>query len=180
MRTVVDILQTVFFKTFCPTKLIDLYSIITEFCSQWTYWQLISIGSGNAFVPNRCHAITWTNNCPDVWRMNSTMKGINWHETWWRHQMETFTALLAICAGNSPITGEFPTQRPATRSLDFSLIYAWTKGWVSNREAGGLGRYLVSYDVTVMMYLEINPNFHFSIATHHPSPPLSHPSTSKC
>ena len=37
---------------------------------------------------------------------------------WWRHQMETFTALLAICAGNSPVPGEFPTQRPVTRSFD--------------------------------------------------------------
>ena len=35
-----------------------------------------------------------------------------------RHQMETFLALLAFCAGNSPVTGEFPTQRPVTRSLD--------------------------------------------------------------
>ena len=32
--------------------------------------------------------------------------------------METFSALLAICAGNSPVPGEFPTQRPVTRSLD--------------------------------------------------------------
>ena len=38
--------------------------------------------------------------------------------TWWRHQMETFSALLAICAGNSPVPGEFPTQRPVTRSFD--------------------------------------------------------------
>ena len=38
--------------------------------------------------------------------------------TWWRHQMETFSALLAICAGNSPVTGEFPTQRPVTRFFD--------------------------------------------------------------
>ena len=37
---------------------------------------------------------------------------------WWRHQMETFFALLAICAGNSPVPGEFPTQRPVTRSFD--------------------------------------------------------------
>ena len=35
-------------------------------------------------------------------------------ESWWRHQMETFSALLAICAGNSPI----PAQRPVTRSFD--------------------------------------------------------------
>ena len=37
---------------------------------------------------------------------------------WWRHQMETFSALLAICAGNSPVTGEFPAQRPVTQSFD--------------------------------------------------------------
>ena len=38
--------------------------------------------------------------------------------SWWRHQMETFSALLAICAGNSPVPGEFPSQRPVTRSFD--------------------------------------------------------------
>ena len=32
--------------------------------------------------------------------------------------METFSALLAICAGNSPVTGEFPAQRPVTRIWD--------------------------------------------------------------
>ena len=38
---------------------------------------------------------------------------------WWRHQTETFSALLALCAGNSLVTGEFPSQRPVTRSFDF-------------------------------------------------------------
>ena len=38
--------------------------------------------------------------------------------SWWRHQMETFSSLLAICAGNSPVPGEFPAQRPVTRSFD--------------------------------------------------------------
>ena len=37
---------------------------------------------------------------------------------WWRHQMKTFSALLAICAGNSTVTGEFPAQRPVTRNFD--------------------------------------------------------------
>ena len=40
------------------------------------------------------------------------------HFPWWRHQMESFSALLAICAGNSPVTGEFPAQRAVTRSFD--------------------------------------------------------------
>ena len=32
--------------------------------------------------------------------------------------METFFALLAICTGISPVTGEFPAQSPVTRSFD--------------------------------------------------------------
>ena len=42
----------------------------------------------------------------------------DWMRTWWRHQMETFSALLAICAGNSPVPGELLAQRPVTRSFD--------------------------------------------------------------
>ena len=38
--------------------------------------------------------------------------------TWWRHQMETFSTLLALCAGNSPVTGEFPSHRPVTWSFN--------------------------------------------------------------
>ena len=32
--------------------------------------------------------------------------------------METFPALLDLCAGNSPVNGEFPSQRPVTRNFD--------------------------------------------------------------
>ena len=42
--------------------------------------------------------------------------------SWWRHQMETFSALLALCAGNSSVIGEFLWQRPVTRCFMFSLI----------------------------------------------------------
>ena len=55
---------------------------------------------------------------------------------WRRHQMEKFSALLAICAGNSPVSGEFPAQRPVTRSFgvffDLRLNERWSKqswGW---------------------------------------------------
>ena len=32
--------------------------------------------------------------------------------------METFPTLLAICVGNSSVNGEFPAQKPVTRSFD--------------------------------------------------------------
>ena len=32
--------------------------------------------------------------------------------------METISALMALCVGNSPIPGEFPAQRPVTQSFD--------------------------------------------------------------
>ena len=44
-----------------------------------------------------------------------------WPYPWWRHQVETFSALLALCAGNSLVTGEFPSQRPVTWSFDVSF-----------------------------------------------------------
>ena len=38
--------------------------------------------------------------------------------TWWRHQMETVSVLLATFAGNSPVTGKLPAQMPVTLSFD--------------------------------------------------------------
>ena len=64
-----------------------------------------------------------------------------------RRQMKTFSALLAFCAGNSPVTGEFPSQRPV---LMFSLICAWTNSWANNGDAGDLRRHCAPYDVTIV------------------------------
>ena len=52
-----------------------------------------------------------------LWRDASSAELWSFPCSWWRHQMETFSALLAICAGNSPVHGEFPTQRPVTRTF---------------------------------------------------------------
>ena len=58
--------------------------------------------------------------------------------------METFSALLAFCARNSPHKGQW------REALMCSLIYARINAWVSNHEAGDLRRYRAHYDVTVM------------------------------
>ena len=68
------------------------------------------------------HIIYTAHNRNQIYYTNNIIHSIVYEivtiNPWWRHQMETFSALLALCAGNSPITGEFPSQRPVTRSLD--------------------------------------------------------------
>ena len=53
-----------------------------------------------------------------LWTTDSAAGPSGRTQSWRRHQMETFSVILAICAGNSPVTGEFPAQRPVTRSFD--------------------------------------------------------------
>ena len=74
------------------------------------------------------------------WSRNTTVCMIH-------HIMETFSALLAICAGNSPVNGEFPAQRPVTWSFDvffnpplnirvskhLAYIHHWFRQWIDCR-----------------------------------------------
>ena len=94
-----------------------------------------------------------------LWNKNSNLNGNNWNYhillydwndiTWWRHQMETFSALLALCTGNSPVTGEFPSQRPMTRNFvvyfDLRLNKRLSKWW-----GWDLRRHCAHHDVTVI------------------------------
>ena len=66
-----------------------------------------------------------------------------------RHQMETFSALLALLRGNHRSPGKSP-QRSVTWRFDVSLICVWINGWVNNGEAGDLRHHQAHYDVTVM------------------------------
>ena len=68
--------------------------------------------------------------------------------SWWRHQMETFSALLAFCAQNSPVPGEFSTQRPVTQSFDvfFDLqlnkeLSKQSRGWLFETPSSSLWRH---------------------------------------
>ena len=49
------------------------------------------------------------------------------YRAWWRHQMETFTALLALCEVIPPVTGGFPSQRPVTRNFDIFFVMRLNK-----------------------------------------------------
>ena len=64
--------------------------------------------------------------------------------------METFSVLLAFCAGNSSVTGEFLTQRPVTRSFDVLFDLRLTNSWANNGHDGDWGRHRAHFEVIVM------------------------------
>ena len=66
---------------------------------------------------------------------------------------EKISALLAICTRNPPVTGEFPAQRPVTRSFDI-FICALMNGWVNTGEAGDCRRHRAHYYVIVMLVFQ--------------------------
>ena len=61
-----------------------------------------------------------------------------------------FCVTLALSAGNSPVTGEFPSRRSMARSFDVFFDLRLNKRLINNREAGDLRRHRAHYDVTVM------------------------------
>ena len=89
-------------------------------------FECLSTPSGTLYqhlIPSLMHFVL-TNMISSVLHKMLTMCVFNpvgvW-VTWLWHQMEIFSALLAINAGNSPMTGEFPTQRPVARSFVISF-----------------------------------------------------------
>ena len=75
-----------------------------------------------------------------------------WH-AWWRHQMKTFSALLPPFVQRihrSPVNS--PHKGQWHGALMFSLICAWTNGWVNNRYTGALRHHRAHYDGFVMLW----------------------------
>ena len=96
-----------------------------------TYWQVIS----EELNSQESVYLSFNNSTPQrVW-------------TRWRYQMETFSALLALCARNHRRI--FLTNASDAELLMFSLSCAWIIGWVNNREDGDLRCHLAHYDVIV-------------------------------
>ena len=93
-------------------------------------------------LPSSTHSGVQCANHAAMNRLSST----SWHKL----HHDDVIALLAICAGNSPVTGEFPAKGQWRGVLMFSLICVWINGWVSNREASDLRRHRAHYDITGM------------------------------
>ena len=80
--------------------------------------------------------------------------------TWWRHQIETFSALLVLYAGISPATGEFPPQRPVKQSFDVFFDRRCNKrlrkqswGWWLERPSRSFWCHCTEYRFTFALYL---------------------------
>ena len=70
-----------------------IYWNIRQYCFRWFVFQQVTINHMNDIIIS--------------WHISDALR--------WRHQMESFSALLALYAGNSPV---IPAQRPVTRSFD--------------------------------------------------------------
>ena len=83
----------------------DLWAFNLTHCGLVTHYGDIFIGPSMAGAEETIdyHIYGITQNCPDPW---------------WRHQMGTLSALLVLCMGNSPVTGEFPSPWLVTRNFD--------------------------------------------------------------
>ena len=84
---------------------------------------------------NKLYWETWGINPPCDEMLSQILRILFTLTPWWRHQMETFSALLAICAGNSPVPSDFPAQRPVTRSFDVFFVLRLHK-WLSKQSLG--------------------------------------------
>ena len=83
-------------------------------------------------------------------KLNHLITILQGHISWRRHQMEAFSMLLALCAGNAPVSGEFPSQRPVTRSFDIFFDRRLNKRLSKESRRRWHKRHRAYYDVTVM------------------------------
>ena len=95
--------------------------------------------------------IFWNVNHAWINMNNSTWPAMKYTFLWWRLQMGTFSALLALCAGKSPVPVNSPHKGQWRGALMFSFICAWINDWVNNREAGDLRRHRGHYGVIVIL-----------------------------
>ena len=118
-----------------------------KFLISWKYLLVIQLNRSERdsilFIPISSQIFVEFSTITSVERLHIYARKLG--HPWWRHQMVTFTALLALCAGNSPVTGEFPAQRPVTRSCDVlfngvsTRVHVMARCWLAKKK-----HYLVS------------------------------------
>ena len=100
--------------------------------------ELVQCGSSNGLSPLRCHEIF-----TKVFTVNVT---------WWRHRMGTYSALLALCVRNWPVTVEFPSQRPVTPNFGVFFDQRLNQQFGNKGDACDLRHHCAHYDVILMQW----------------------------
>ena len=92
---------------------------------------------------------------------------------WWRHQMETFSALLALCPGKSPVPVNSSHKTQWRGALIFSLICALDKrlskqscGWWFETPSLSLWRHCNENTVLAIGHQESNPIMNARVTCH--------------
>ena len=84
------------------------------------------------------------------WTPYANIQSSCFHSSWWRHQMETFSALLALLMGIHRSVVDSPHKGQWRGALMFSLVCTWTNDWAISPYAGDFGRYGTHDDAIVM------------------------------
>ena len=71
-------------------------------------------------------------------------------QSWWRHQLKTFSVLLVLCEGIHQSPVDSPHKGQWGGALMLFLICVWTNCWANKRDAGDLRRHCAHYDATVI------------------------------
>ena len=69
-----------------------------------------------------------------------SMSGLLTPISWWHREMETFSALEALCEGNLPVIGGSLHKGPVMRTVDVSSMFDQTNCWTNTLVAGDLRR----------------------------------------
>ena len=101
-------------------------SVVENFLLRLEYIQKISESTFMVRWSNKYFILNWYKAMREYWKSINTIRPKMYVQLvynqktaqWWRHQVETVPPLLALCAGKSPVTGEFPTHRPVTRNIE--------------------------------------------------------------
>ena len=124
--------------------------------------------------PNDCHNTDFVVNGSTADCHNNSLQCRQWRQSWHYDDSRVMYVFPSVDGGSAvvmsssngnifrvtgPLCGEFTGFRGIPHhkgqwhgALVFSMICAWTNGWVNNRDAGDLRRHRALHDVTVMLF----------------------------
>ena len=135
-------LPLVFLLTHTPYWIV-YFSVLTN---SWLFYSIYSSTNINSFEKKR-----WLPKLPQ-WQKMFPHFTLHWNEnviSWWHHQMETFSALLALCEGNHRPLGD-SLAKVSDAELWF-FLWSAPEQTIEQTIEMLLSRHRAHYDITVML-----------------------------